>query len=143
MPMERWQGCCSMARRQPTLTRGQKMKHSKISQTILTSAAVLSAGLLSGTPVFAQESAASDSSSQQDTYANFEQFRGAVLELREKVAQDPDFRARYLAKPTEVLSETGLPANLQMEMMREDGLAYGPAFKTLDCICTQTCLKTN
>ncbi|MBI3544081.1 MAG: hypothetical protein HY075_12490 [Deltaproteobacteria bacterium] len=121
------------------------MKKSRISNVLLASAAALSSGLLlpAATATAQVRGEPIDGYAQNDANMSFEQFRDSVAQLREAVAQDEGFRARYLANPREVLTEAGLPVNLQLEMMRDDGLAYGPAFKAMDCICTQTCLKTN
>lgn len=117
------------------------MTKSKISKAILMSAAALSTGiLLPALQASAHEPMSGEDYGQQNRYLDFDQFREAVSGLREKVAADDDFRAEYLANPRKVLTEAGLPVDLQLEIMNHDKLAYGPAFAASDCICTSTCL---
>jgi hypothetical protein len=125
------------------------MTKSRISKSVLVSAAALASSLLHpSTSAFAQESASAGTTEGLglgDRALDFDQYREAINELREQVAENPELEARYLANPRAVLSEAGLPVNLQYELMRQDNLVYGPGV-ALDCscsICTQTCLKTN
>jgi hypothetical protein len=122
------------------------MNKSKISKVVLMSAAALSSGLFlqqATASALTREGFTGEGYGHNDRYTNFEQYLETVRALQARIADDAAFQERYLANPRAVLSEAGLPVDLQLEMMREDGLAYGPAFAAADCICTQTCLKTN